>query len=313
MACPEFNPAHSTAIAYFYPSKFMAVNNQFPPKALRLLLIVLGACSLMSCKKNKNIAAPPLIFDSLPLIRPLVPILYEVSGIADSKINPGYIWTEQDSGNPPEVYLVRHDGVLQKKIYLKGIVNRDWEDLALFNDEVYLAETGDNAKAYTEYAFYKFSEPPLAADTVSAIETIRFVYPDGSHDAEAFLIDPDTKNIFIITKSDNPSRIYRLSYPYGASNTVGLVGSLPYTGVVSAALSADGSEIIVKTYTDLYYYRRQANEPVDLSLKNTYTSLAYQVEPQGEAVCFARDGSGFFTLSEKGFATTVDLYFYKRN
>jgi hypothetical protein len=36
------------------------------------------------------------------------------------------------------------------------------------------------------------------------------------------------------------------------------------------------------------------------------------MEPQGEAVSFALDGSGFFTVSEKGFANSVNINFYNR-
>lgn len=224
-------------------------------------------------------------------------------------MNPGYIWGEEDSGNPNQIYLINHDGNVAKTIYLKGIFNRDWEDMTLANGNIYLAETGDNAQAYTSYRFYKFEEPSLSTDTVSIIETINFVYPDGSHDAEAFLVD-ESNNIYVITKRDNVSKIYKLSYPYAGSNTVSFVGSLPYSGVVSATMNAN--EIIVKTYTQLLYYKRQLNQTIMQTLKNTYTSLPYIIEPQGEAVAFANDRSGYYTISEKGFSNTVKIYFYKR-
>lgn len=249
------------------------------------------------------------IFDSVPVVKQLNPLLSEISGIADSKMNPGYIWGEEDSGNPNQIYLINHDGNVAKTIYLKGIFNRDWEDMTLANGNIYLAETGDNAQAYTSYRFYKFEEPSLSTDTVSIIETINFVYPDGSHDAEAFLVD-ESNNIYVITKRDNVSKIYKLSYPYAGSNTVSFVGSLPYSGVVSATMNAN--EIIVKTYTQLLYYKRQLNQTIMQTLKNTYTSLPYIIEPQGEAVAFANDGSGYYTISEKGFSNTVKIYFYKR-
>jgi hypothetical protein len=62
----------------------------------------------------------------------------------------------------------------------------------------------------------------------------------------------------------------------------------------------------------LFYYKRQAGKTIEQALKGTYISLTYLLEPQGEAVTFASDGSGFYTASEKGFATWVNLYFYKR-
>lgn len=250
------------------------------------------------------------IFDSTPVAKPLTPLVNEISGIADSKINPGYLWGQEDSGNPNQVYLIGHDGAVAKKIYLKGITNRDWEDMALSDGSIYIAETGDNALAYSNYKIYKFIEPSINVDTVSSIQTINFTYPDGAHDAETLLVD-ESKNIYIITKRDNPSKIYKLSYPFQTNNVLSPVGNLAYSGVVSATMNAN--EIIVKTYTGLFYYKRQANQTVEQSLKSKATSLPYVLEPQGEAVGFANDGSGFYMISEKGFSNGVNVYFYKRN
>ena len=278
-------------------------------KIVFVLLVTATSFGLCSCQKKSSSSSSKALFDSVPVVKPLNPVVNEISGIADSKINPGYLWGEEDSGNPNQVYLINHNGTVAKTIYLKGITNRDWEDMALVDGTIYLAETGDNAQAYASYRFYTFTEPALSTDTVSTIQTINFTYPDGSHDAEAFLVD-ESKNIYIITKRDNPSKIYKLSYPYSAGNTVSLVGSLPYSGVVSAALNAN--EIIVKTYPGLLYYKRQAGETIEQTLKKAYTPLPYIVEPQGEAVAFASDGSGYYTISEKGLSSTVNIYFYKR-
>jgi hypothetical protein len=263
-------------------------------------VLILSALLLCHCRKNDTSSVSTLVFDSIPSARPLTPLVNEISGITDSKLNPDYLWGIEDSGNPPQLYFIGHGGNVSKKIYLKGVSNRDWEDMALFNGEIYIAETGDNAEIYSNYSFYKFAEPSAGMDTVSVIETINFTYPDGSHDAEAFLMDSLTKNIYIITKRDNPSRIYRLNYPYKVNNTVSLVGSLPYTGVVSAA--SFGKEIIIKTYT----------QSMEQSLKRSYTSLPYVTEPQGESISFATNGSGFYTISEKSFAPAVNVYYYKR-
>jgi hypothetical protein len=278
-------------------------------KIILSLLVTTTSFGLCCCQKKSSAPVLKSPFDSVTVVKTISPIINEISGIVDSKINPGYLWVEEDSGNPNQVYLVNHNGTVAKTVHLKGITNRDWEDMALVDGTIYLAETGDNAQVYGNYKFYTFTEPALATDTVSNIQTINFIYPDGSHDAEAFVVD-ESKNIYIITKRDNPSRIYKLSYPYSSNNTVSLVGSLPYNGVVSATVNA--GEMIVKTYSSLYYYKRIAGKTIDQTLKSTYTSLAYQLEPQGEAVCFATDGSGFYTVSEKGFATWVNIYFYKR-
>jgi hypothetical protein len=95
-------------------------------------------------------------------------------------------------------------------------------------------------------------------------------------------------------------------------NIVTQVGTLPYTGVVSASITNDGKELLIKTYPGLFFYKRNTAETIEQTLQKSYKTLQYQIEPQGEAVTFAMNGTGYFTLSEKGFASRVNLFFYKR-
>ncbi len=272
-------------------------------------------CTILAfdCTKNNSGNGQLFIFDSIPVSHQVTSIINEASGIADSKLNPGNIWVEEDSDNPPEIILLKYDGTVVKKIFIEGANNRDWEDMALYNDSIFIADIGDNDKVYNNYFFYIFPEPIAATDTIKIFRTVPFMYPDGSHNAEAFLMDRKSRDIFIITKSDNPSRIYKLKYPYTATvNTLTFEGKLNYTGVVSAATSYDDNEIIVKTYRTLNYYERKNNQDVVACLAQSPRLLPYTLEPQGEAVCFTKDTSGFFTLSEKGLASFVNLYFYTR-
>jgi hypothetical protein len=248
------------------------------------------------------------------------PALTEVSGIADSKANPGYLWVQQDSGNPPEVGLLQHNGLFLKNIRLAGIHNRDWEDMVLSAgprpgiEYLYIAETGDNLLVHSDYAIYRLEEPLAATDTVRSVDRIAFFYPDGSHNTEAILVDPVSKDIYIITKTDLKSKIFKLSYPYSTTtmNRAEAVGALTYNYAVSAAMSPGGKEILVKTYDAIYYYPRKTGETILQALTNQPVSLPYVQEPQGEAIVFAGNDSGFYTLSEKALASSVKLNFYKR-
>jgi hypothetical protein len=213
------------------------------------------------------------------------------------------------------LYLVSHKGQVVRKVYLAGIKNRDWEDMALVNKQIVIGDIGDNQRLRDNYSFYIFSEPMAGQDTVQNIKRLKFAFPDGSHDAEAFVTDPKTGDIFIITKRDSVSLIYQLAAPYNFDkiNQVKLVGKLPYNGVVSAALAPDGKRLIVKTYTNLYHYKRAPNQTIPATLSQSFTNLPYQIEPQGEAITFALDNAVFFTLSEKSFGQEVKLYYYPAN
>lgn len=284
---------------------------------LLTLALVIGHCG-----NKSTTAVPPSLFADTPVARAIVPgIIDEASGIADSKRIPGYLWVEEDSNNPNFLYLLGHDGKHGKKMFLKGLNNRDWEDLVLSKgpeagaNYLYLADIGDNYLQHAAYVIYRFKEPALATDTVSEFEKIRFKYPDGSHNAEAILVDETSHDIFVFTKTETTSKIYKIAYPQSLidTTTATLEGELPFPQVVSAAASPGMNELIVKTYTSLNYFSRQVGEKIPESLKRQPVALKYQWELQGEAICFKNDNSGFFTLSERPSVTAgVSLNFYKR-
>lgn len=272
--------------------------------------------TLFACKQEAATPAEPKpsSFSAEPVVKVLEPMILETSGIADSQTYPGHLWAHEDSGTPEQLYLLSHQGKVTKRLPIKGAYNRDWEEMARSGSDLYLADIGDNREIYEQYWIYQIPEPGPEVDTIRTYKTIQFVYEDGSHDAEAILVEPASKDIYIITKRDSLSLIFKLSTPhnYTGLNTAKQVGILPYTQVVGAAISEDGKEIIVKTYPELFHYTRKEGESLEQTLQGSYQSLAYQLEPQGEAVTFARNNSGFFTLSEKSFAPMVNLYFYPR-
>jgi hypothetical protein len=283
-----------------------------------LLFFVLAGFQACDNKKGEDSIAGFLITpQEFAVSRPA---LTEASGIADSKTNAGYLWVQEDSGNPADIELLQHNGAWLKSIHLANVVNRDWEDIVLSTGPkagvhyLYIAETGDNMLVHTNYAIYRLEEPAAATDTVKQVDKIAFFYPDGSHNAEAILVDGDTKDIYIITKADRRSKVFKLAYPYSTtvSNKVEEVGMLTYNLAVSAAISPSGKEIVVKTYDAIYSYPRSTGETIMQTLSKEPVTLPYTMEPQGEAIVFANNDSGYYTLSEKALASGVKLYFYRR-
>jgi hypothetical protein len=287
---------------------------------LRVQFISFLLIVLLSCSNDHE--DTPAKFVSTPVSLRITPgAIDEVSGIADSKANAGNLWVEQDGGNSNDIFLLSYAGAVVKKINIKSSANRDWEDIVIGNgpapgiNYLYLADIGDNNRVFSEYTIYRFEEPLATTDTVFNCTKIRFKYADGSHDAESILVDKSSKDIYIITKQDAGSRIYKLAYPQDVTitNTAAYVGSLPFNEVVSAASSPAGDELLVKTYTSLYYWKRSTNETIEQALQRNPTSLTYQFEPQGEAICFRNDNSGFYTLSERpSMVAEVKLNFYGR-
>ena len=87
-----------------------------------IVALVILFAGLVCCQKEATtpVADKPL-FDSIPSSVNVTPLINEASGIADSKTNSGHLWVQEDGGNPTQLYLLKHNGVVQKKIYINGI------------------------------------------------------------------------------------------------------------------------------------------------------------------------------------------------
>src|ERR1700754_3026600 len=92
-------------------------------KSRLVALVLLISCSSKPEDSSSSFSAPknPDVIDAR---------LPEVSGIASSIVNPGYIWAHNDGQNPAEVYLI--DSTAQVKMTCRiKVENRDWEDIAV--------------------------------------------------------------------------------------------------------------------------------------------------------------------------------------
>lgn len=285
---------------------------------IRLLLLLL----LVSCKRNGPTPSE-VQFASEPTAAALTPgQIDEASGMADSRSMPGSLWVQQDSGSPADIALVGHDGQVKGKLSLPAIAtNRDWEDMGIGPgpqagiNYLYLADIGDNNAQYPGYVIYRFPEPKSLSEPISQVERINFRYPDGARDAEAILVDPQTRDIWIVTKREQKARLYRFAYPQNINEvtTVQLYGELPFSVVTGGSISSDGTEILLRTYTNVYYWKREANELLaDALQKREGRMLPYRLEPQGEAIAFDKDNKGYYTLSERSNAVSVSLFYYAK-
>lgn len=245
----------------------------------------------------------------------------EASGIADSRSMPGTLWVEEDGGNPNQLALLGYDGHIRGRITIPNSSNRDWEDISIGpgpqsnTNYLYIAEIGDNNAQYGEYAIYRLPEPKNLTDAVGPVEKINFKYPDGPRDAETLLCDPQTKDLYIVSKRETKVHLYRLAYPQSTTElrTAELLGELPYTYVTGGAFSPDGSEIVIRTYTNIFYWSRKSGQSVADAMQLTASrDLPYRLEPQGEAICFDRENKGYFTLSEKANGVNPTLNYYLR-
>lgn len=263
------------------------------------------------------------IFSETPTANPITPAdeLSEASGLVDSQKQPGFLWSHEDAGSPDEIYLLNRQGKVVGKMRTP-FYNNDWEDLAIgpgpqTNETyLYIGDVGDNSSSQDIKRIYRFPEPASLSSTITAFDRIQFRYPDGAADAETILFDPLTRDLYIVTKWLPKARLYRLAYPQSTTQviTAEKVGEMTIgSDLTGGSISMIGTEIIVRGYSAIYYWKRKPEENVgEVLLKAPIKTLPYQFEPQGEAVCFDKDNKGYFTVSERNIAPSVNLYFYSR-
>lgn len=279
----------------------------------------------LSCQKSQTQSQLPpaaIEYADVPSGSPIINAsITEASGMVYSKSMKGKLWVHQDSGNPALLYLLNADGSVSDSVRLEGGINRDWEDMSIGAGPdvgkwyLYIGDIGDNDAKYTSCTIYRFEEPASGETNITSFDRINYKYNDGPRDAEAFLVDPQSKDIYIITKREQKSRVYKLPYPQSTTeeNIAEYLFELNYSSVVSAALSETGEEVLVKTYTQIHHYTKDVATPLLSTLETTTPKLlAYQLEPQGEAISFDYNTTGFYTLSEEAMGIKPQLYFYKK-
>lgn len=252
--------------------------------------------------------------------------LSEISGIAASRQNDNVLWAHNDKGDGPQVWALNTQGVHLGTYWLSGADNVDWEDMAVGPgpvnglDYLYTGDIGDNYAERFYITIYRVAEPVVDSNqspvyrTLTGVDSIVLQYPDWPHDSEAMMLDPLTKDIYVLSKQNDSFGLYRAPYPQSTTSTT----TMEYKGLfwwyndVSAAdVSPNGDMIII----------RNDNGNGSVYLRPSYTNLwdafagapcsvPIQWELNGEAVAFDSNGCGYYTCSEGQFAP---LHYYARD
>ncbi|MEM9192924.1 MAG: hypothetical protein AAGF12_27360 [Myxococcota bacterium] len=265
--------------------------------------------------------------------------LTEISGIAASRRNPRVLYVHNDSGEPyARFFAIRDDGADLGELRLMGADFDDWEDIAVAQGDnssfVLLGDIGDNAAregrpGRATIRILRIVEPLIDADAPAEDRStfnwdrINLRYEDGPHDAEALLVDPRSDDIYLITKEeDGQSGVFVARAPefVPATNSVDTIvlervatigfgtpiaPGDPYA--TAGDMSPDGTGILIRSYTMVHGWFGAA----DVSFSERFTTpsaeLPVAFEIQGEAIGFAADGKGYFTVSE-GEQPTLSFY-----
>jgi hypothetical protein len=258
--------------------------------------------------------------------------LDEASGLATSSRDGNLIWAINDSGAPPELFLIDAAGADRGSLRITAARNVDWEDLAAFEIQgkpyLLIADVGDNNSARNHCILYIIQEPRLPAagarinGSVPIHHSIRFRYEDGPRDCEAVAVDAAEGKIILLSKRTKPPMIYELPLRLSGRDeilTARKIGEtqvmpppaarfLPYSDQPTGLdFSRDRTMAAVLTYFGVFVFPRQRNESWVAAFARQPVMLAPHLLPQAEAIAFSPDGMTIHVASE-GAGTPLIRY-----
>jgi hypothetical protein len=285
------------------------------------LFFLLSFFCAISCKKKEERHSE--LFAKGEALGKVDDRLHEASGLIESITNPKHFWTLNDSGNPAEIFLIDQQANIKLVCKLKGIKNRDFEDITIGagpeagKNYIYVADIGDNLSRYSVKFLYRFIEPTFSEGSnemeISKFDTLSVKLSDRPRDTEAILVDPLSKDIYLVSKLEDSVSLYQIKFPFQDDTLIAKkLAILPLKKITAGSISPDGKEVLLKDYKKVYYWKNNQSRPLAQLLLTKPTILAYDKEPQGEAICWAHDGQGYYTLSEKAEGEIGRLLYYKR-
>lgn len=183
-------------------------------------------------------------------------IVRETSGLI---YHDGLIWTHNDSGGEPVLYgLDTASGDIKRTVRIRNSQNIDWEDIAIDEQYLYIADIGNNNGNRKDLAIYQVALDDMKWDTVNAsVRNISF--PDQvdfstqanktNYDAESLVSIGEQLYIFSKNWVDQRTRIYSLNKK-DTSEPVRLLHEWNSNGMITGAdFNTEDSVLALCGYT----------------------------------------------------------------
>ncbi|MEU8192944.1 hypothetical protein AB0C10_04095 [Microbispora amethystogenes] len=224
------------------------------------------------------------------------PEITESSGLYASAVHAGVVWTVNDGEGPVRLFAAGPDGRTRAVVTLAGVTGVDTEALGGAVDEdgvswIYVGDIGGTPKPRPDgILVHRFAEPgSLVTQTVPST-TYRLVYPDGQHDAETLLVEPSTRHLYVVTKSDQGGDLYSapLTLSEDRPNPLTHVMKIPHV-VDDGFISAKGA-VFLRGYNKIRVWDKLGGKVSWL--------IDVPQQPQGEGLALSADGSALLISSE---------------
>jgi hypothetical protein len=234
-------------------------------------------------------AGPHVVF------RISAPRITESSSLVQSTVHPPLLYTANDSGDGPYVYVLSPTGRLVGTTTLLGVDPVDVEAMATGADgSLIFGDVGDNDSNRPNVAVYRIAQPGPGPSQVEA-QKVTLTYQGGPRNAESMLYDSSTGRVYIMSKLpfggvyESPPEVFSLR-----SATMRPIATAP-SFATDATFLAGHHAVVVRTYRSAYVYRFPS--------WHLLTSFTLPAQRQGESV--TTDGSRALLVGSEGTDSPV--------
>jgi hypothetical protein len=306
------------------------MSNKTIAKFLGLVILVAGWCaSVSSCSNAPSTGGYEVNASELSpdFEKPVVvgriesPDVTESSGIAASLCQPNVFWTHNDSGDDAFLFAMGENGKNLGTYRVTNARNSDWEDIASYRSPdgtcyLYVGDIGNNKLERPELRIYRVKEPTVSDAGASATrksplltepaDAALFKYQDTPHNAETLMVQPQTGDVYVLTKRlDGPSLVFKFKPQFGSeqpviAEKVGEVSvpAVPNGLLTSGAISPDAKRVIMCDYSAGYELNLSGGGSFDDIWKTKPLRVDLGNRKHGEAVTFSANGKSIIGTNE---------------
>jgi len=296
-----------------------------------LLSIVLPGCEPDAQTARKQEAAGSGTQDRTPEFQVVGRLesarLDEASGMQAG--SDGLFYVLNDEGK--RLYVIDATGRDLGSLKISGAKSRDWEDITRVPSAdgmlLVIGDIGDNHAARSRPSLYFVIEPQSLhgpdrfKGELEVRHRLRYRYPDGPRDVEALAYDAVGERLLLLSKRDQPPRLYGIPLDLALWNheaKAEFLGEVPgfrpptrsdilrhpgrglwVSQPTGMDISPDGRLAAVLTYRSLYLFRREGDENWVEALQRQPLEIVGPPGTHDEAVTFSYDGRSVYVTTER--------------
>lgn len=263
-----------------------------------------------------------------PQFKSLLPDeVHETSGLF---FYNGRLWTHNDSGGKPILYALDTTTFeVVQRVTLANAKNKDWEDVCIDEERVYVGDFGNNKGKRKNLRIYTFplSDLPAEGDATITVDSIRFSFGDqtvfehkkneNDFDCESLFSAGDYLYMFSKGWATGTTRLYRLSKGPGPQ-VAEVVNGFDSRGLITGADydPETGILVLVGYVRDIwlpFLYLIYDFDDMGTNLPNRRFELHNYIGTQTEGICFFDKGQCYLSAeTSQAFSSRVFVIDFRK-